>query len=129
MSLTISVDFDGTLVEDNEPLRWRPGAREAIGAFVRAGHRLILHSCRCNVVDPAPVIDEEVTAFCRTGAIPARVTDQWRLYASMRDFLQREGVWGVFEPWTHPGKPIADVYIDDRMEAPYWPRLTAELGA
>lgn len=126
MSLVLCLDFDGSLVERNEPLRWRPGAKEAIVAFAQAGHRLILHSARSTppeTFDP----DNEREAFYARGVLPEAVLDFWERFDAMRAFLVAEGVMGLLEVWDAPGKPIADAYIDDRSDAPDWPRLVGEL--
>lgn len=107
--LVAAIDFDGTLVRrGGPPLRWRRGAKEALRRMVAAGHRLILHSCRCN-----PPQDEEDA----------------KRYEEMIAFLQAEGALVLFaEVWQSPGKPIADVYIDDRAEPPEWFALAGEFG-
>lgn len=127
MALTIATDFDGTLAA-GEPLVWLPGAHEAVAALHGAGHRLILHSCRCNPVDPAPEIADEAGRFYRLGEVPARVTEQWRRMAEMRAFLQAYGAWEWFDVWAGSGKPPADRYVDDRCEPPDWSALIQEFG-
>jgi hypothetical protein len=125
------VDFDGTIVRvGGPPFAYVPGAREALARLKAAGHQIILHSARCTTMDPGPVVDEEVATFYRTGEVNPRISDQWRRFVEMRGFLQSEGLWRLFdEVWQAPGKPPADVYIDDRAEPANWARLVAELGA
>lgn len=128
MSLRLACDFDGSLAV--EPLAWRPGALEALIALKNAGYHLILHSCRCNPVDPAPVIEDEVERFYRLGETPQRVLDQWARFLEMRTFLMAAGAWRLFdEIWTAPGKPPVDLFIDDKMEPPNWRALVEELAA
>lgn len=76
-----------------------------------------------------PHLDEEVSRWYQTGEVPPRVVDQWDRFVEMRQFLQAEGLWGLFDVvWQQPGKPEADRYIDDLLEAPEWPRIEAEFG-
>lgn len=125
--IRIAVDFDGTVAE-GRPLRLRHGAREALQAIRRAGNRLILYSARSTppseIADPA-----EVERFYLRGEVPVRATDQWALFEEMRTFLTAEGLWSAFdEVWQAPGKPHAELFIDDLAEQPDWPALTRELG-
>lgn len=136
--LTISVDFDGTLIQPGGgtvlyggrvPLSWRPGAKEGLVAMAAAGHRLVLHSCRCNPIDPVLDPSAEAAAFYRWGTPPESAAQRWAAFGEMKAFLMMEGVWGLFaEVWQAPGKPIAEVYIDDRAESPDWRSLAAEFG-
>jgi hypothetical protein len=126
MTWPLAVDFDNTLVEQGEPLRFRPGAFEALTAFARAGVRVVLHSCRCNPLDPGPEIADEVGRFYRTGELPERVTDQWVRFVAMRAFLQAAGVWDGLDVWQGAGKPLAARFIDDRAEPPDWAVLIRE---
>lgn len=129
MSLTLAIDYDGTIVEKTSPPRLRMGAARALAALAIAGHRLILHSCRCNPVDPTPAEAEEVSDFYRTGVVPPSAAGQWARFDEMRTFLKTQGMWALFhEVWQGPGKPICDMYVDDRTEVPNWPRIAAELG-
>lgn len=130
MSLRLGVDFDGTLVAPGPggALAFRPGALEALTRLKASGHQLVLHSCRCNPMDPGPTIDEDVAAFYETGVVSARVVDQWARFEEMRTFLQAAGAWGLFdEVWQAPGKPLVDAYIDDKAELPNWGTLAREL--
>ena len=128
MSLTIAIDLDGT-VADGHPLQFRPGAREALMALATAGHRLILHSCRCNPMDPGPSLEDEAARYWRTGEPPPRVVEQWWRFYEMRAFLQETRLWSLFaDVWQAPGKPLADVFVDDKLEPPNWARLAAELA-
>ncbi len=131
MGLTLAVDFDRTLVEPGRPLRWRPHAREVLLALKeRAGHTLVLHSCRCN---PAPAGNPsaaraEADEFWRTGETSA--ARHWEAFEEMRAFLKAEGCWDLFDAvWQGAGKPDADAYLDDRAEVPIsWLDVWRERG-
>jgi hypothetical protein len=125
----LALDFDNTIVEADEPLRFKLGALAAIAAFKRAGHKLILFSARCTPPS-GPLIDDEVSLFYESGVVQPHVLDQWARFEEMRAFLQARGVWGVFDDvWQEPGKPHVDRFIDDLFEAPNWGSLALELGA
>lgn len=128
--LTLALDFDGSLVvAHSQPLQWRPRAKDFLVAAAGAGIKLWLHSCRCQV---AVALDKELPGdpegFWRFGRVPEDVEYSWGLYEEMRAFLEAEGVWGLLQPWTQPGKPIADMYPDDLGERPDWLALSGELG-
>jgi len=129
---TVAIDFDGTLVDsDMGVLRWRPGALEFLIAAPASGIRLRLHSCRCSAADNlAQSMTAEIDAltFWRTGQPPTQVLVSWMLYEEMRTFLAVAGVLQLLEIWTGPGKPLADIYVDDRAEKPDWLALAQELG-
>lgn len=126
--ISIAVDFDLTLAE-GDPLRWRANARDGLQALYRAGHRLILHSRRCTPLEESEDPDKEAMEFYRWGTTPPSALQQWAYFDEMRSFLKREGAWGLFhEVWQRPGKPGADLFIDDRLESPDWARLARELG-
>lgn len=131
-TVSIALDFDGSLAEPapGGGLRWRHGARAFILGAAAAGMKLWLHSCRCT---PACVLDLydapwDADEFWRTGRDPVLAAQSWDLYEEMRAFLEQEGVWPLLTPWTAPGKPIADLYPDDKGERPDWLVLAAELG-
>lgn len=128
MGLKLAIDFDGTLVEKDEPLRWRPGAKEALIRFSAAGHQLILHSCRCNTMPLTPNTAVERERFYATGESHPDVLEHFERFEAMQAFLKREGVWEILRPWQEPGKPLADRYIDDRAEPPNWRMLLGEFG-
>lgn len=128
--LTLALDFDGSLVESHsKPLTWRPRAKDFVLAAAAAGIRLWIHSCRCA---PAVALEKELPGdaegFWRYGRVPEDVEYSWGLYEEMRAFLEDEGVWSLMTPWTSPGKPIADMMVDDLGESPDWIRLAGELG-
>jgi hypothetical protein len=131
--LTIAIDCDGTLVEagagPQDKLTWRPGAKDAIKALAKAGHRLVLFSCRSNPIHDGMGRQRDAEDFYRWGTVPQAVQDSWHYFGTMRKFLQDEGVWDLFaEVWQSPGKPLAEVYIDDRFETPDWSRIRMELA-
>src|SRR2546427_299380 len=106
MSLTFGVDWDGTVVSDSHPPMFRPGALQALRAIKAAGHQLVLHSCRCNPLDPGPTVEEEVANFYRSGAVSERVEEQWARFSEMRAFATGAEVWDLFDVVHQaPGKP------------------------
>lgn len=129
-TVSLAIDFDGTLVEkDVAPLVWRPKAKEFLLGATGQGYKLWLLSCRCapacNLPDSNPWDADD---FWRAGRVNPEIEKSWQLYAEMRDFLTREGVWTLVTPWTMPGKPYADFIIDDKSELPDFYRLAGELG-
>lgn len=129
MSLSLAIDFDSTLVDPGPPIRLRPGAAQGLTAFKRAGHRLILHSCRCNPMDPSPSPAAEISHFYETGEVSLRISEQWARFEEMKAFLLAEGLWDLFdEVWQAPGKPLCDRFIDDKLEPPEWAQLAMEYG-
>lgn len=128
--LTLALDFDGSLVEDQvRPLRWRDRAKDFVLACSAAGIRLWLYSCRCtNAEAMERELPGDAEGFWRYGRVTDDLEYGWTLYEEMRAFLEAEGVWSLMTPWTSPGKPIADLYPDDRGERPDWLALSGELG-
>jgi predicted mannosyl-3-phosphoglycerate phosphatase (HAD superfamily) len=96
--MDIAVDFDGTLVD--QQLQWLPGALEALQRMVKAGHKVIIHSCRANWPEGM---------------------------ASIEHKLQAAGL-GI-PIWDQPGKPAADIYVDDRAVhfANNWAEIIVQL--
>ena len=129
MSLTFGIDWDGTIVQDSYPPMFRPGALQALRALKAAGHHLVLHSSRCNQMDPGPTVDEEIANFYRTGQVSDRVEEQWARFIEMRSFAQGAGIWELFdEVHQAPGKPICDIYLDDKAETPDWAIIIRQFG-
>ncbi len=95
-SLTIAVDFDGTLVENQYPKMGKPVlfAFETLKQLQEEGHRLILWTYR-----HGSELDEAV-AFCKQKGIT--------FYAVNKSFPEEE-----FDE-TQSRKILADIYIDDR---------------
>jgi hypothetical protein len=128
--VSLAVDFDGTIVENDLPFRIRFGADSALHSLKQAGCRLVLFSSRCNTFDDGPLLDEEIGRFYVDGRISQRVLDQWERFLEMRVFLKEKCLWGLFdEIWQAPGKPRVDVYIDDKAEIPNWLQIAEGLGA
>lgn len=129
MSLRLAVAFEAVVEDAHRPYRWRRAAREALQMVFNAGHALVLVPRR----HPPPLqgmdADEEAADFYRTGRPPASVQAIWDSFDGMRDFLLREGAWGLFqEVWQGPGPPDADLVVDPAAERPNWVNLARQLG-
>jgi hypothetical protein len=139
--MLLAVDFDGTIVDDRHayddlktPLRFLPGAREALRSLKAADHALILYSGRAN---PWLLRNPEMDPLVLAGLRKARDNPQSLAvnrarYTQMLAFVKRE-LPGVFSlVWEHQGKPAADVFIDDRS-APFreggWSAVAETYGA
>jgi hypothetical protein len=125
----IAVDFDGTIVSDDQPfedvktpLRFMPGARQGLLRLRAAGHTLILFSARANAwmfrnPEMDPLVQAKVRKLDQVRWEKNRPLHLAR-YEQMLTFIKRE-LPGVFAlVWEHQGKPPADVFIDDRS-APF----------
>lgn len=129
MSLSIGIDFDGTMTRGNGSSPILPEVAPVLAALKLAGHHLVLHSARCTPADPAPPLEDEAARFYATGEVPPRVTDQWARFDDMRAALKLAGLWELFdEIWQAPGKPHCDIFVDDRLEEPNWPLIGREFG-
>lgn len=95
-TLTIAVDFDGTIVEDEYPKIGKPVifAFETLLKLQEKGHRLVLWTYR-----KGRALDAAV-AFCEENGIV--------FYAVNKSFPEED-----FDP-THSRKINADIFIDDR---------------
>ncbi len=95
-TLTIAVDFDGTIVEDAYPKvgKAKLFAFETLKKLQEKGHRLVLWTYRSE-----SVLDEAVT-FCKKNGIT--------FYAVNKSFPEEE-----FDP-KYSRKINADIFIDDR---------------
>ncbi len=95
-TLTIAIDFDGTIVEDEYPRIGRPiiFAFDTLKKLQEKGHRLILWTYR-----KGSALDEAVK-FCRQHGI--------EFYAVNKSFPEEE-----FNS-SHSRKIHADLFIDDR---------------
>lgn len=129
MSFTFAVDFDGTLAEGypDDKLTLNMEAIRVLRDLRVEGHRLVLWSCRATPYYDTPILVDEVQRFYAFGEVPERVTDTWRMFGAMRSLLLQHGVWDLFDDvWQAPGKPFADIYIDDKAELPEWRRIYQE---
>lgn len=90
MSITIAVDFDGTLHTGKFPAIGAPrhDVLEALITSAQRGHALILHTCRKGLE-----LDEAVL-WCEDHGLDLAAV------------------------WNGPGKPTADFYLDDRAIRP-----------
>lgn len=94
--LTIAVDFDGTIVEENYPEIGRP-LEDAFDVLIRLhndGHRLLLWTYRHGKKM------QEAVDFCKSRGV--------EFHAVNKNFPEEEYDESV------PRKLLADVYIDDR---------------
>jgi hypothetical protein len=122
----IAVDYDGTVVDSRghsyedltTPPRLMAGAKAGLLSLKRAGHALLLYSARAN---RALREDASFDPMVRAGVRKVhkvwgddRELNQLR-YQQMIDFVGRE-LPGVFDGVDDgmQGKPVADLYIDDR---------------
>jgi hypothetical protein len=131
----VALDFDGTLVRPflrATTLResdWRPGALAFVRAALAAGFEVVVHTVRASLRgaigdSPQP---GEAADFYAGGAVPPGTEETWRLYDEVRAFLRAHDL--AVEVWTLPGKPWADVYVDDRAAPTIdWVVIAAELG-
>lgn len=127
--VVFAVDFDGTLVQPDLEgvLQWVPGALEFLRGAVGI-NKIIIHSCRLTLrTDGAGVGDAEY--YWRTGQIASQyLLDGWAMRQQLVATLQAVGLLDQVELWESPGKPLADVYVDDRSEKPDWYVLAREFG-
>ncbi len=95
-SLTIAIDFDGTLVENQYPKIGKPVlfAFETLKELQEQGHRLILWTYRHGKER------DDAVAYCESKGIT--------FYAINKSFPEEE-----FDN-TQSRKILADIYIDDR---------------
>ena len=110
-TLTIAVDFDGTIVEDNYPKVGRENlfAFDTLKKLQEKGHRLILWTYRNGKAL------EEAVAFCKANGIV--------FYAVNKSFPEED-----FNP-KYSRKINADMFIDDRNVGGFfgWGEIYQEL--
>lgn len=94
---TVAVDFDGTLVQEDENGEFHvmPGAAEALARLQAGGHQIVIHTCRTGLAAENGMLDREV-------ALIEEVLARFRI---PYDFI-----------FTGE-KLVAEVYIDDRAVA------------
>ncbi|HUT74284.1 MAG TPA: hypothetical protein VM221_05535 [Armatimonadota bacterium] len=131
--MIIAVDLDGCLAtyagwkghEDiGDPL---PGALDAMHTLHADGHQLFIFTCRCCEV---PLIGADGAGAPYDLPNPATLPGAAE---AIKAWLQRHR-FPPMQVWTGPGKPFADIYIDDRAMrvAPqenegHWPRAVAAI--
>lgn len=102
-NLLVAVDFDGTIVEHRFPEIGPPlpGAIETLLALQKAGHRLILFTCREDGMDSSGrKYLAEALDFCRERGV---------------NFVSANETMGEDDFRPQGGRKVyADVYIDDR---------------
>ena len=103
----VCVNLDGVLAKYE---KWEgiqnfgqviPGARFFLEALRRVGFKIIIHTVRCSLdANPAPV---------------CREPESWvdHLVTLVRQWLNANDL-PFDEIWSDRGKPLADIYIDDR---------------
>lgn len=110
-SLIIAIDFDGVICTQNFPYtpgqfeELMPGVVETIQALKDMGHVLVINTCRGDATD--------IANFLRSNGIPFDTINT-----------------NVFDTPSHlnPGKPVADVYIDDKsLKFDSWDQVFQEL--
>ena len=102
MPYTIAIDLDGTILDWDKGQPYHisrfgplmPGAKRFMEEVFSAGCRIIIHTCRTS-----PHINNDM--------------DVKELESMVGSELQRL-MLPYHEIWTGVGKPIADLYIDDR---------------
>lgn len=123
--MILAVDFDGTLVRPvpfdaiDVPLELLTGAREALEAFKRAGHVVLVYSSRANA---SLRLDGMLDPLVRAGVVPfdeATWEEEQPLHQArfeqMVDFCSKEllGLVDAVDDGVQ-GKPVADLFIDNR---------------
>ncbi len=118
--MIIAIDFDGTIVSQDGPYdaaapEFLPGAKDALLALQRAGHRLLLWSARANLANREnwrrnPLWTEEPPGWEND-----RELNEQR-YQVMCRFVASElpGVFAAVDDGRQ-GKPVGvDLFIDDK---------------
>lgn len=125
--MRIAIDFDGTVVRDDReyadvetPLEFVDGAERAIRSLKKAGHALLLWSARAS---RALLYDPMLDPLVRAGVAPLDI-EQWRKSQSIHLARHRQMLAFVAERcagWFDAvddgagGKPLVDLFIDDRV--------------
>jgi phosphoglycolate phosphatase-like HAD superfamily hydrolase len=126
--MIIGVDFDGTVIDQNEQfedsdveeLQLLPDAREGLEALKRAGHILILFSGRAN---RAHREDWRLNPLWRDGVVPFD-EKRWEKnrpifearYQAMLEFVARElpGIFDAIDDGQQGKLADCDLWIDDK---------------
>lgn len=106
--MILAIDFDGTIVTDAFPEIGKPvwQAFEALYAFKREGHKLILWTCREDTTDRKYLT--EAVEFCRDRGIEFDAVNE---NIPDHPFIHLDGI---------SRKVFADIYIDDKARLPLW---------
>lgn len=124
--MKIAVSFDGAIAKGKN-LKLREGAAVTLKALAKE-HTLILHDVRLSNPFTLALVD-------LSDSDKGDKEQYDKDFVEMRDFLQLHGLWmkrdnGVFDVvWTYPGKPDADLYIDDRSRKPNWSSILETFGS
>lgn len=105
--MRIAIDFDRTMTTGEEPTVLRPEAVNAARLLLAAGHTLILHSVRLVPPHAAGYLDDREPDEGDEDAYAFR-------YLDMKRTLEAAHLWDHFVLWDRPGKPDADIFLDDR---------------
>lgn len=104
--MRIAIDFDGTIAAGT-PAVLRPEAVRALRSMLENGHTLILHSVRLVPPHAAGYLDDREPDEGDDAAFFER-------FEEMRRLLFEARLWDFFVLWDRPGKPDADVFLDNR---------------
>ncbi len=116
--MIFAINFDGTVVQDSEPLTLVPGAKRALQALKAADHVLLLYSSRANLAER---IDPNFNPLVRAKRIEIDI-DHWRKheqpvaekrYQDMLAFVEKQlpGLFDAIDDGVQ-GKPVADIFLD-----------------
>lgn len=117
---TVAIDLDGTLAYykgwngEHTPIgRPLEGALELSNKLIEAGHKIIIHTTRVTPINNPPKGDWSYTPGMGS------INDQqfeWSGYLEkqIRNWLNENEFNEDIEIWTNIGKPLADIYIDDK---------------
>lgn len=106
--MIIALDFDGTCVTDEFPnVGKNIGAQYVLHEIVNAGHKIILHTMRSDIINPK-------------SDHPDIVPIGGNYLSDAQAWLSRYNIpiYGVYvnptqHSWTHSSKAYADMYIDN----------------
>lgn len=108
----VALDFDGVLVPHVPASGWRgphvappplEGAVGFVADLVAQGAEITIHTCRLMAREGASV---ECLAFAQGVSVEETI-------AGLEEWRERYG-FPAWAYWTRGGKPVADVYVDDR---------------